>query len=115
MLVKIEKNGQTMEVHADAVADHLRLGWKRFEEKPATQEDMEAFKEAFKELSGRVDQQDARIQQLEGDLELATDEDPEKAAAEARIAELEAKVADGTASRGEKGLLTRLKNAAKAE
>ena len=113
MLVKIEKNGQTMEVHPDAVADHLRLGWKRFEEKPATQEDMASIKAAFGEMSERLEAMGARVRELEGDLELATDDEPEPATVEARIAELEAKLAAGELTKGQKGVLTRLKNSLK--
>ena len=115
MLVAIEKNGQIIEVHPSAVADHILLGWKRHEEAPASQEDISAMKASFKELTARLDEQGARIRQLEGDLDLVTDEDPEEAAALARISELEAKLADGTITRGEKGVLTKLKNATKAE
>ena len=104
MLVTLEKNGQMLEVHPDAVVDHLHLGWQKLSEKAPTREDITA-------LVSRVDEQEARIRQLEGDLDLATDADPEPTVAEARIAELEAKRADGTITRGEKGLLTRLKNA----
>ncbi len=108
MLVKIEKNGQLLEVHPDAVADHLRLGWQKLSEKAPTREDI-------LELAAKVDEQEARIQQLEGDLDLVTGDDPEADAAMVRIAELEAKLAAGTITRGEKGVLTKLKTPAKAK
>lgn len=104
MLVTLEKNGQLLEVHPDAVADHLRLGWQKLSEKAPTREDIES-------LMSKVGSLESRVQQLEGDLDLATDEDPEADAALARIAELEAKVIAGTITRGEKGLLTKLKKA----
>lgn len=104
MLVSLEKNGQILEVHPDAVADHLRLGWQKLADKVPTREDIEA-------LTAKVGDLEGRVQQLEGDLDLATNEDPEESTAQARIADLEAKLADGTITRGEKGLLTKLKKA----
>jgi len=104
MLVTLEKNGELVEVHPDAVTDHLRLGWQKLSEKAPAREDIEA-------LATRLSGAESRIQQLEGDLDLATEDEPEPTAAESRVSELEAKLADGSITRGEKGLLTKLKKA----
>lgn len=114
--VLMAKDGTTLHVHAAAVADHKRLGWSVIDGKSLNVEvrvmdfpEVQAMTQKATELAALLDEKDARIAELEAAL-AEHEADPATDDLKARIADLEAKKAAGTLGKTEPALLARLQN-----